>query len=212
MYVDHSPKVKRAALRLYKTGMTVREIADTVGISCSTVSRWRQSEGLSRPIRGARRYSDQTRDLAMAKYREGVNPTEIADLFGVSATTVRWWARTMGVQRSVPLFRGHHDKETRRRAVELYTEGHSSRYVAEVLGEGIDQHTVVAWVRAAGLRPRPGARAPRLDHREAERLYKKLGTYASVAEVLGCSQSGAFRAVHRALVERVRRELSNARS
>lgn len=210
MYVDHSPKVKRAALRLYKTGMTVREIADTVGISCSTVSRWRQSEGLSRPIRGARRYSDKTRDLAMAKYREGVNPNEIAEIVGASAATVRWWARTMGVQRSVPLFRGHHSQEIRRRAVELYAEGHSSRYVAEVLGDGIDQHTVVAWVRAAGLRPRPGARAPRLDHREAERLYKKLGTYASVADVLGCSQSGAYRAVHRALVERVRKEMARA--
>ena len=213
MYFDHSPKVKQSAIRLYERGLTVREIVETIGISGTTLLRWCRASGVQRTVTASRHLKRQRRlDVAAQKYREGVNPTEIGEIVGVSATTVRWWARTMGWRRDVQLYRGHHSQSIQRRAVELYVEGRSSKYVAEVLGDGIDPHTVIAWVRKAGIKPRPCARQPKLDHAQADRLYKQLRSYSRVAKVLGCSQSGAFRAVQRALTERVRKEMQRARA
>lgn len=158
MFVVHPPATKRAVLRMCRRGATDAEVARTFNVSSSSVRIWRRAAGIPPRSQGVRKFSDAQRRLAMRLFRRSeTSLDEIAATVGACTKTITWWAKTLGVTRSKPIDRHRHSATTRRIAVELYAKGKSARYAAEVVGDGIDWHTVIGWARAAGVPIRSGA-------------------------------------------------------
>lgn len=98
--VPHKPKVREfewdteKALKLHEEGAYDKDIAQQLGISTSSVHRWRKGLGL--PPNKGRRLKDGTLvdwDLAEKLYAEGLNDVQIAKQLGEKVThgTVRDW-------------------------------------------------------------------------------------------------------------------------
>lgn len=208
MYVIHHKSTKAAALRMYKRGATLRDIAEVTGVSAFSVRRWRDEAGIpARTPGGPRRYSEATRRRAMRMLERGASAAAISDRLGMAEATVSWWARTLRIKRSKPIDRSRHSAVVRRRAVDLYVAGKSARYVADVLGDRIDWHTVIRWVRAAGLPVRESNSVPKIDHAQAAALHLELRSITKVAKVMGCSKTGVVKALDRHRRARIREQL-----
>lgn len=130
------------------------------------------------------------REEAMRLWVRGEKATTIAAKVGVCAHTLTGWARSEGLGRPRKHHHPVHDfrDEILRR---YFEERKPASWLAEVYG--FDKGTLYCWLRADGLKPH----SHRLSAKEASRLYRKLGTYSSVGEVLGCSKEWARKLVLR---------------
>lgn len=84
----------REALRLYSSGLSLRNVAKVMGISHQTASDHIKAQGGKlRGNGGLTEWSDEVRRRARAMRDEGATLTEISDRLGPSPTTVAGWVR-----------------------------------------------------------------------------------------------------------------------
>ena len=89
----HSHEAKRRAAALYGSGLSCRETAsrlkDEIGteISPQTVARWMCELGKSRPVGDRRTFELPVEAIRL--YESGLTLHQVAEVFGVSATTIR---------------------------------------------------------------------------------------------------------------------------
>lgn len=152
-------------------------------------------------------YTDAQVAAALERWKRGESSEAIAADIGCGETTVDWWARRAGLRRPRPVNNHRHTKLVRATAVRLYVEGRSARWIAEVLGDGIDKRTVMRWVKAAGITPRPD-NPNTIDEQRVSAVYAETKSVRRTSKLLGISQSGVRSALNRALRLRVRQEIA----
>jgi transposase len=176
------PRLSQAELRrLYEQErLSPAQIGVRVGRSGRTIRVWLEQAGI--PLdphreRPRRHPPPAASDLRRFYYQEYLTAAELADRYGVSASTARRWLRDAGMPRRVPgrRSRAPSGQELRR----LYQDhGLSTTQIAQRYG--VRQQTAYKWLRAAQipLRPRRAAQpghSPPLsgghqdDHRTASR-------------------------------------------
>lgn len=79
-----------AISRLYEQGKTDTQIARTLGISDTTVAKWREEAGV--PGHGSKTRSWDT-DLALRMYKEGSDDMTIGREISVGVESVRAWRK-----------------------------------------------------------------------------------------------------------------------
>ena len=83
------------AMELYEKGLVDREIGEQVGVSDSTITRWRREKDLlanGAPVRNPSWRAEVTR-----LYEQGYNDKGIAEQVGVSVQTIYNWRRLEGL-------------------------------------------------------------------------------------------------------------------
>lgn len=96
--VQFTPEMRSIARQQYQAGMSLRDVADRVGVDISTLARHFAEEGVQ--IRGLNRI-DLPLDRLQAMYEQGTLDSVAREL-GVNATTVRNRLRELGVDTSNP--------------------------------------------------------------------------------------------------------------
>ena len=154
--------LRRRVLDLYRGGYTIREAARRTGVAYNTAHAWVQKAGLTRSRRwasrrgaSARRGRDyfELRERALRLYRRGLPGGAVADVLGVSLSTVRKWLRAAGVTRSrVEANRLAHALDPARvtAACRMRAAGVPRAEVAARFG--VDKSTISAWA-ASPLNP-----------------------------------------------------------
>lgn len=87
-------------------------------------------------------------DQVAAAWQNGMPIKDIAALYGLSKRTVRVWLEKAGLKHK--RFTRWSD-ETKRQAIELYSQGYSSINVAKMMG--IKPSVISNWLRDAGFSP-----------------------------------------------------------
>jgi transposase len=88
---------------------------------------------------------------------DGLSIRQLAELYGVSASTVRRWLRDAGIPRRPP--GGHSRAPSREELRRLYqTKGLTTAQIGERYE--VSQQTAHRWLRAAGVALRPRGRSP----------------------------------------------------
>lgn len=79
-------------------------------------------------------HSEATKAAVVRLHKEGRRFVAIMEITGVSLATIRRWAAQAGIERRAEGAQYQYDEATRRRAIDLYRGGMSSRRVAERVG------------------------------------------------------------------------------
>ena len=158
----HPAAVRAKAVRLYRDGRTMDEVAARFGVCKTTVHRWTHEAGVARDHLTAGRmahWEDRTdpkvRARALDRYRRGHSSTEVARQLSVSPSSVCKWAREAGILRSpaegkrLAAKKWSYPEAIRKKAIALYRRGWSGRKVGEALG--IPAVTIMFWGRTAGI-------------------------------------------------------------
>jgi transposase len=88
---------------------------------------------------------------------DGLTTRQLADLYGVSPSTIRRWLRDAGIPRRPP--GGQSQAPSRQELCRLYqTEGLTTTQLGDRYG--VSQQTAHRWLRAAGIAPRPRGHRP----------------------------------------------------
>jgi len=112
----------------------------------------------AQPGRRRRHLSPTPAQLRRRYAADGLTIRQLADLYGVSASTVRRWLRDAGIPRRLP--GGHSQAPTREELCRLYqAEGLTTTQIGERYG--VSQQTAHRWLRVAGVALRPRGRLPR---------------------------------------------------
>ena len=90
-YNSYTPEERRQMTELYKSGLTLKEVAARVGCSSPTVRNSLSEFGLAlRPKSGGqKKYSPQDHQRIIDLYRSGLTLKEVSARVGCSPTTVR---------------------------------------------------------------------------------------------------------------------------
>jgi transposase len=92
---------------------------------------------------------------------DGLSTRQLANLYGVSASTVRRWLREAGIPRRPP--GGQSRAPSRQELCRLYqAEGLTTAQLGERYG--VSQQTAHRWLRTGGITARPRGRAPGRQH------------------------------------------------
>jgi transposase-like protein len=87
--VTVTPKTRRDAIRAYRKGATVREVAAEHGVHEHTIRRWLAADDVERRRGGPRGRTDVTDAEIVEGRAAGMTWLEIADSVGMSKTGVR---------------------------------------------------------------------------------------------------------------------------
>ena len=83
------------AMELYEKGLVDREIGEQIGVSGSTITRWRREKDLL--ANGAPIRNPSWRAEVARLYGKGYNDEGIAEQVGVSVQTIHKWRRWEGL-------------------------------------------------------------------------------------------------------------------
>src|SRR6266545_4356766 len=89
----YSEKTKRRAISLYESGLSCRAVArlleqeSRIAVTPQTIARWMRELGKSRSVGDRRTF--ELHPEAIRLYQSGLTLRQVAESFGVSATTVR---------------------------------------------------------------------------------------------------------------------------
>ncbi len=134
---------KDAALELWKQGLLDPQIGERLGVSSSTIERWRHEKHLTSNYARSPRSSQ-----LLALWRQGKCDSEIAEELGMKRRKVQDWRNGRRLKRNPsPVEREQAAAMARRRA--LYDEGKTDREISEALG--IQARTVTVWRWHLGL-------------------------------------------------------------
>lgn len=148
----------KAAVRMYESGMSQRQIAAEFGVSQSAVSKRLADEGCD--IRPRTKVPPTATAEIIEKYRAGWSLNQLAGYFGVSA----WAISNHLKENGEPVRRRGATKrvvseELADQIVDLYESGLSQEMVAAELGGVIGQAQVGRVLRRRGVRQRSGGGA-----------------------------------------------------
>jgi uncharacterized protein YjcR len=150
--------------RLYEQQRLVpAEIGERVGVSGRTVRAWLQQLGIPLRPRAERRRRHLPPTPAQLRRRylaDGLSIGQLANRYGVSASTVKRWLKDAGIPRRPP--GGQSQAPSREELRRLYqAEGLSTTQIGERYG--VSQGTAHNWLRAAGVALRPQGRPTRAN-------------------------------------------------
>lgn len=165
---------REEAERLYKLGLPDTRIAAQVGVSTTTIRKWRKEHGL--PVQVRRSVSEA--DIE-ALYKEGLNDTEIASKLGISDTQVGNWRRNHDLPRNHIVL----DVQAARM---LWEQEKNDAEIARTLGT--TRAIVRKWRTRSGLPPNSPTR---LDEQTVRELYDTGKNDCEIAREIGVS-SGAI--------------------
>jgi len=97
------------AIELYLSGMSSRQVSETMNIKPDTIAYWMRQAGVSRNHDEAMRLADRVDAVekrpealeAKKMYQEGISISEIARNIDKKPATVNYWLRKMGVIRTL---------------------------------------------------------------------------------------------------------------
>ena len=96
----YTDEIKQEAIQQMKDDKTNAEISKELGVSTTTLAKWRRSSGLQNSTKSKSngRYSDEIRQECLQQMREGKSYKEISELFGVPRKTLGYWRRRAGIE------------------------------------------------------------------------------------------------------------------
>jgi DNA-binding NarL/FixJ family response regulator len=128
---------KEAALELWKQGLLDPQIGERLGVSSSTIERWRHENHLTSNYSRSPRTSE-----LLALWRDGKTDREIAAETGMKLKKVQDWRNGRRLKRN-PELRELEQKAAMAWRRALYDAGKTDREIAEALG--IQRGTVTVW-------------------------------------------------------------------
>ena len=134
---------KDAALELWKQGLLDPQIGEQLGVSSSTIERWRHENHLTSNYSRSPRTSE-----LLALWRDGKTDREIAAETGMKLKKVQDWRNGRRLKRN-PELRELKQKAAMAWRRALYDAGKTDREIAEALG--IQRGTVTVWRWNLGL-------------------------------------------------------------
>lgn len=156
-------------------------------------------------------YTDAQRELAVSMVRRNAPVEDIIERIGCSRRTIQLWAREAGVARSSRSWNRRHSDEVRADVLRKYVEeGRSSHWISDVYDGVVARATVLKWVRAAGHKVRKDYRHRLLDEQHIEDLHAQGMSARKIPATVGCSVSGVYSALRRAVRQRIRAEIREA--
>jgi transposase-like protein len=156
-----SQRQKRRIIRLYESGLPVKAVIKTMGLSCSTapISRILAQHGIRCRCSSVRlRFSAEDKQLMVEQYRNGALLKEIAEQFNCSPATIGRSLAPLVSIRSLPN-RVNFSESQIRRIKEMLTSRVATKQVAKRMSCSIDVIHRVA--KELGIALVPGLRNPK---------------------------------------------------
>ena len=189
---------------MWSRGAKLREIAEAVGTSISTVHKYVRKLGLQprfkRRVKSAGEMEVVLRQVAELRSK-GLSPGEIARQTGYSTIRVKQFLRMLKLREEAELS----DKPKLKQVAELWGSGLKIREIAERLG--LSESTVKFYLSAAGLRRGSGARKMNKEKmRQAVKLWRSGVKLREIARRVGVSVSTLTRHLRAANLRRKKRK------
>jgi RNA polymerase sigma factor (sigma-70 family) len=140
----YSPEQKEQALAMIAGGRRIKEVTFAIGAQKTTVRRWVERGGVSRPD-GRRRYTPEEIERALTLIEQGATYHRAGAAVGASAAAVSHWARRTG--RRGGSRRRQFTPDEVRHALALVESGASLTHAAAAIGTCED--TIRRWKREA---------------------------------------------------------------
>lgn len=134
-----SEETAKAIKGLYTSGMSAREVAETLGVNVTTVYRSLDRAGIEREKKSAVRLTDAQKVKIIELYRDGETLESICKQVGCSKPTLYRYINKTGLTRAT-------DEQAVSKAIELYRD--TLMPVAEICRKtGITKPTFYRWLR-----------------------------------------------------------------
>ena len=217
---EQKHRINLCILEADKLGLNYTEIQEKYKISRLTAINARKRLGLpitrrktkykakKEQYKNMSRHTQETKDLALSYWREGISTIEIQKKTGVDPSTIARWAREEGILDLNPAFRSTME---RKKALELYVK---QAHEQGLIGPGFYRkayretgsfyRTVHKAIQRLGIEPPRRTYTPlsKEEFKEALAMLERGDSTKAVAEYFGI--------VPASLRERVKREKSNA--
>lgn len=143
------------ALEFARRGMSAYAIAQRIGMSPPTVTKYMRQAGI--PVRSTIRWTVADKQKVLELARQGMSAREIARRIGVSPNQALRYIHAAGIQVAGGGSR-HHElaEEDKQQVLEFARRGMSVREIVE--RTGVPQQVVRNHIRAAGIPAHPGGR------------------------------------------------------
>jgi len=199
----------RLVEEMWSRGAKLREIAEALGVSVSTVHKYARKLGLQpkfkRRIKSAGEMEGVLRQVAELHSR-GLSPGEIARQTGYSTIRVKQFLRMLRVRAEAE----PSDELKLKQVAELWGSGLKVREIAERLG--LSTSSVYFYLSVAGLRRGSGPRKMSEEKmRQAVELWKSGVTLREIARRVGVSVSTLTRHLRAANLRRKRKAVISNR-
>lgn len=98
----YTDDVKNRCYDLMKKDKTNKEISEIVGISTTTIAKWRKGAGITNSTRskGSKKYTEEIKQEALALMEDGLSNSEVSKLLGVNRKAVGYWRKKAGMKPS----------------------------------------------------------------------------------------------------------------
>lgn len=141
--IGYPPETKADCLRLYKEGLTPRQIETKTRVPADVIIHWLSYAGLSRP---KRHFTDADRQRCLELYLQGHSCKTVEEQTGVPDYMVKKWIKLDGVKRERIFGGGRSDGyplEFRQECLDLLQQGKTPSQVEKIMGVSAD--TIRKW-------------------------------------------------------------------
>ena len=205
---DQAQKRRERIISLYNNEMKIKDIAESEGVSTTTITRDITQLVKAGKVERKKKFKEkryqemeERRERIIPLYDKGMSIKDIAEIEGVSMTTIakdiKQLMKAGRVKKQGTLKEKHHQEieERRERIISLYNKGMSIKDIAEI--EGVSMPTIARdieqLVKAGKVKKKKTFKEKRYQEMEERReriipLYDKGMSIKDIAEIEGVSK------------------------
>ena len=156
MTTAYSEEVRQEAVRLYRSGMTAKQVAAQMGISTGTVWNCCKEAGVEKRRAGSHSpHTAEIKTTALKLYADGMSVIKVGAAIDIAPATVWLWCRDAGVIR--PSLQMPYPTEIRDKVVRLHKAGWPASEIANLMK--IHRNTIGNWLNKHGREDRKASKA-----------------------------------------------------